>query len=110
MNSLKPQFPEPPLCSEQSENQILNRKTWIGSKMAVTVLTALLSAASLGSHAGDLHSAARSGDTAACKLLLASNPKALNERDWNGDTPLHVAIRGDQKDIVAIMLQHKPNL
>ena len=41
--------------------------------------------------AGPIHDAARKGDVKKIQEILASDPKALNSQDNNGDTPLHQA-------------------
>jgi ankyrin repeat protein len=40
---------------------------------------------------GPIHDAARKGDVKKIKDLLASDPKLVNDKDKNGDTPLHQA-------------------
>jgi ankyrin repeat protein len=41
--------------------------------------------------AGPIHDAARKGDVNKIKALIQQDPKAVNEKDNRGDTPLHTA-------------------
>ncbi len=56
-------------------------------------------------NAGEIHDAARKGDLAKIKALVAKNPALVNDRDHQfGDTPLHDAVIGNYKDIVVFLL------
>jgi ankyrin repeat protein len=54
----------------------------------VMTLTVASAAAAFG---GPIHDAARKGDANKIKALLQQDPKLLNDKDKNGDTPLHIA-------------------
>ena len=58
-----------------------------------------------------LHSAASQGNAELVKLFLAAHAD-VNLRDKNGETPLHLAVRGNADAIVALLLEAKadPNL
>jgi cytohesin len=51
-----------------------------------------------------LHDAARNGDLAKVKTLLATHPDLVNRKDTNGMTPLHCAALGGHKDIAELLL------
>ena len=55
------------------------------------VVTALVVASASLAFAGPIHDAARKGDVKKVQALLQQDPKAVNEKDNRGDTPLHVA-------------------
>jgi ankyrin repeat protein len=54
---------------------------------------------------GPIHDAARKGDGKKVTALLQADPKLVNDRDSNGDTPLHVAALHNQLAIVQLLLQ-----
>jgi ankyrin repeat protein/L-ascorbate metabolism protein UlaG (beta-lactamase superfamily) len=54
--------------------------------------------------AGQIHEAVRAGDLAQVKALVAKDPKAVNERDARGRTPLHFASVVDNPDILAFLV------
>src|SRR5437762_5259476 len=51
-----------------------------------------------------LTQAINQGDTAAVKKVLDADPKLVRERDANGATPLHVASRGNNLEVVQLLL------
>jgi ankyrin repeat protein len=59
-------------------------------------------------HAGarEIHDAARRGDLALVRSLLAEDPTLVNVRDEDGLTPLHVACKEAQDGVVALLLDH----
>ena len=68
---------------------------------AAVVLILSLSAVAL---AGPIHKAARKGDKVAVIALLKQNPKLVSSKDSLGNTPLHLAAKYDQPEIVALLL------
>lgn len=54
--------------------------------------------------AGEIHKAVISGDLARTEQLLNANPKLVNEKDKNGQTPLHLAVAKDNKETVLLLL------
>lgn len=54
--------------------------------------------------AGPIHDAARKGDAKKVKTILSTDPKLANDRDNNGDTPLHVAALHNQLAIAQQLL------
>lgn len=53
---------------------------------------------------GPIHDAARKGDVKKIKDLLASDPKLVNDRDKNGDTPLHQAALHGQSEAAQVLV------
>ena len=53
---------------------------------------------------GPIHDAARKGDANKVKALLQQDPKLLNDKDKNGDTPLHVAALHGNVAVVQALL------
>ena len=49
--------------------------------------------------------AAKAGDVAAVRALLASDPSLLDARDTDGSTPLHCATWKGQTDVVSVLLE-----
>ncbi len=72
------------------------------TRLAVVAVLAL----SCGAFAfgGPIHDAARKGDANKVKALLQQDPKLLNDKDNNGDTPLHVAALHGQVAAVQALL------
>jgi ankyrin repeat protein len=54
---------------------------------------------------GPIHDAARKGDAKKVKALLQADAKIVNDRDSNGDTPLHVAALHNQLAIAQVLLE-----
>lgn len=74
-------------------------------KIIFVLSIALLLLGIIPARAGEIHDAARKGDLAKVKALVAKNPKLVNERDHQfGDTPLHDAVIGNYKDIAVFLL------
>jgi ankyrin repeat protein len=56
----------------------------------------------------EFHAAARQGDLSKVKALLKDNAALIASKDnENGWTPLHWAVRGDNKDVAAFLLANK---
>lgn len=49
--------------------------------------------------------AARSGDWSAVRSMVAANKNAVNLTDLDGSTPLHWAVRADEREIVDVLLK-----
>lgn len=60
--------------------------------------------------AGKIHDAVNSKDIKTVKEILKKNPKAVNERDSLGRTPLHYAAWDINYDIVKYLIKHKADL
>jgi len=71
--------------------------------IAFVFLMAMVFAAK-AAYCGPIHDAARKGDAKKVKVLLASDPKLVNDRDNNGDTPLHAAALHNQFAVVQELL------
>ena len=70
----------------------------------VSGMLVLLLAMSAAALAGPIHNAARKGDKAAVIALLKQEPDLVSSRDSLGYTPLHLAAKYDQPEIVALLL------
>jgi ankyrin repeat protein len=68
------------------------------------VVAALMLFSTLIAYAGPIHDAARKGDANKIKALLQQDPKLVNDKDKNGDTPLHVAALHGQVAAVQALL------
>jgi ankyrin repeat protein len=55
-------------------------------------------------YCGPIHDAARKGDAKKVKALLVADPKLVNDRDSNGDTPLHAASLHNQLAVAQVLL------
>lgn len=55
-------------------------------------------------HAGQIHDAARTGDAARVRELLASDPRLVGTRDGNGRTPLHLAAYRGHREVIEVLL------
>ena len=56
--------------------------------------------------AGDIHNAAKGGLLHRLQALILNDSSLINERDDNGNTPLHLAVRYDQTEIVSQLLSY----
>lgn len=65
----------------------------------------ILIGSSRSAFCGPIHDAARKGDLKKVKTLLAADSKIVNDRDNNGDTPLHVAALHNQFAIAQALLE-----
>lgn len=69
-----------------------NLSQWVYSRGLIVLAVAGLAIACTGAAwAGPIHDAARKGDLKKVQALLASDPKLVNDKDGDGNTPLHVA-------------------
>jgi ankyrin repeat protein len=66
---------------------------------------AVLLLGSTAALSGPIHDAARKGDVKKVNALLHADPNIVNDRDSNGDTPLHVAALHNQLAIAQSLLQ-----
>ena len=55
----------------------------------------------------EIHDAAKNGDLEKVTALLKSNPDLVSSKDYNGDTPLHLAALKGHKDIAELLLVNK---
>lgn len=53
-----------------------------------------------------LHEAAQAGDLKRVETLVSASPELVHSRDWNEDTPLHLAAYFGYRDIVELLLIH----
>ena len=58
----------------------------------------------------EIHNAVKAADVMKVKQLLAEAPGLVNEKDWLGDTPLHVAAQTDNIEMVGLLLDHKADI
>ena len=70
------------------------------------LLLLLLALAPIQAYAGPAIDAVASGDTDALKTALA-NGANVNERDQDGETALHTAVRLDRADMIRILLDRR---
>ncbi len=56
--------------------------------------------------AGEIHDAVRINDLKAVKALLAHDPALLHSRDHDRMTPLHVAVRYGDAEMVKFFIVH----
>ncbi len=78
-------------------------------RLGTTVL--LVTLASIYTAFGeDILSAARAGDTTTVARLLEANPDAVNARDGDASTPLHLAAEGSHLEIAKLLLDHKADI
>ena len=59
------------------------------------------------SNAHSLHEAVQIGDLDRVKALLSVSPDLVISKDWNEDTPLHIAAYFGYGDIVELLLNHQ---
>ncbi len=59
---------------------------------------------------GPIHDAARKGDVKKVKELLASDPKLVNDKDKDGDTPLHQAALHGQLAVAQALIDAGANV
>ena len=69
----------------------------------VITLVLLLSVNIIGS---EIHDAAIAGDVEKVRLLLKKNPKSVNARNEDGETPLHMAWPSTQ--VIKLLLKTAP--
>jgi ankyrin repeat protein len=74
------------------------KKTIVTCVMVVLALTT-------SAVAGEIHQAARAGDLAKVKSLLATDRGLLNSRDQRGFTPLHSAISKGREPVVSYLIR-----
>ena len=58
---------------------------------------------------GPIHDAAGQSDPAKVEALVKENPDLVFSKDGDGGTPLHRAAFGGSKEVVELLLTHKPN-
>ena len=74
-----------------------------------SVLVATILIAPRAASAGEIHDAVQRGDVAKIRSILKEDPKAINSKQQNGYSPLHVAINRSRDDLVLELLKHKPD-
>jgi ankyrin repeat protein len=72
--------------------------------LAAGATLALMLSLSSAALAGPIHTAARKGDKATVIALLKQNPDLVSSKDSLGYTPLHLAAKYDQPEIVDLLL------
>jgi ankyrin repeat protein len=60
--------------------------------------------------AGPIHDAARKGDVKKVQALLAADPKLVNDKDNQGDTPLHLAALHGQLEVAKVLIDAGANV
>lgn len=82
-----------------------NFSQWIRLRAFRFIAVALMALVSVSlAFAGPIHDAARKGDLKKVKALLAADPKLVNDKDAQGDTPLHVAALHGQFPVVQALV------
>jgi len=71
---------------------------------SLVVLTLILSGSAL---AGEIHDAAKAGDLAKVKALVAANPAVVNLTEFGGPTPLHFAVAEGRTQVAEFLLVSK---
>jgi ankyrin repeat protein len=74
------------------------------------ILAGCLVAAAADVHAAEIHDAARKGDLARVRELIAGEPAQVNSRDRNGSAPLHHAAMSGHLDIVRMLLEQNAEI
>lgn len=85
----------------------MKRTTGLFRRMGIFLLTSssmIFIGSSTTAFCGPIHDAARKGDLKKMKVLLEADPKSVNERDNNGDTPLHIAALHNQIAVAQALL------
>ena len=59
---------------------------------------------------GEIHDAAKAGDVARVKELLAANPDLIESKEKDGGTPLHMAAVAGSKEIVEFLIAKGANV
>lgn len=77
----------------------------LGPRPLVLIAMAILFGASTVAFCGPIHDAARKGDLKKVKALIAADPKIVNDRDNNGDTPLHQAALHNQLAVAQALVE-----
>jgi len=57
-----------------------------------------------------IHDVAKAGDLNNVKTLLKDNPQSVFSKDWDGQTPLHIAAANGHKDIEELLLSAKADV
>lgn len=73
-------------------------------RLALIVASVFLGASSVA-FCAPIHDAARKGDLKKVKALLAADPKVVNDRDDNGDSPLHQAALHNQFAVAQALIE-----
>jgi ankyrin repeat protein len=84
---------------------LVSFRTSLSARLVCAVVVTLASVAvATPAFCGPIHDAARKGDGKKVKELLASDPKLVNDKDKNGDTPLHQAALHGQFEAAQILI------
>jgi cytohesin len=78
-----------------------------GTAYVILAVVTSVFAASATVWGGEIHDAIAKGDIGRVRALVIANPQVLQQRDARGRTPLLVAARSGQKEIVELLLAHK---
>lgn len=76
------------------------------ARFIVTILLGLVLTAYSGP-AAEIHDAARDGNLEKLKQILSTNAAALNQKDYDGNTPLHEAARAGEVAAISFLLAQK---
>jgi hypothetical protein len=80
-------------------------------RLAALLLGLAVLAAAVPGFCGPIHDAARTGDLAKVKSLVAEHPDLVSSKDEQyGQTPLHIAVFNGHKDVVEFLLANKADV
>ena len=60
--------------------------------------------------ADEIHDASIRGDTVRIQSILRSDPRAVNAKTANGETPLHLAARHGRIEVVRLLIENKADV
>jgi len=82
----------------------MKRSVGLCRGLGIWVVASIIVSAATAGFCGPIHDAARKGDLKKVKALLAADSKIVNDRDNNGDTPLHLAALHNQLPVAQALL------
>jgi cytohesin len=83
------------------------RSSLKGSACVILTVVTCVFVASATVWSEEIQDAIAKGDIGKVKALVIANPQVLQQRDAHGRTPLLIAARSGQKEIVELLLAHK---